>query len=182
MADIAVEPTISDVDAAGLRARYGEFVALLDDAVTGGASVGFMLPIPSRETAGYWHGVCAEVDKGLRRLLACERDGRIVGAVQVAFCYKDNGRHRADIEKLLVLRAARRQGIGAALMRAAEDVALRHGRWLLLLDTREDSAGEKLDRQLGWRPFGQVGNYARDPDGTLAGCIFFVKELDGAQP
>jgi GNAT superfamily N-acetyltransferase len=181
VADVAIEPVIVGVDASGLRVRCDEFVALLDDAVTGGASIGFLLPVPPGEIARYWQGISAELDTGRRVLLACERDGRIVGAVQVALCAKGNGGHRAEIEKLLVHRAARRRGIGAALMRAAEGVARQHGRWLLLLDTREDSAGEKLYRQLGWRPFGQVSDYARDPDGALAACVFFMKKLAGEQ-
>ena len=66
------------------------------------------------------------------------------------------------------------------LMRAAEAVAQAHGRWLLLLDTREGSAGDALYRRLGWSPFGRVYDYACDPDGTLAECVFFMKRLEGA--
>jgi acetyltransferase len=167
------------VDASRLRARNDEFIALLDDAVAAGASVGYLLPVPSAETAAYWRGIPAEIETGRRVLLACERVGRIVGTVQVALCAKPNGRHRADVEKLLVLRSVQRQGIGGTLMRAAEDVARAHSRWLLLLDTRKDSASEKLYLQLGWCPFGVVDAYARDPDGALARCVFFVKRLEG---
>jgi acetyltransferase len=176
--DVPARPEIIRVEAAGLRARSGEFVALLDDAVAAGASVGYLLPVPSPETAVYWQGIAAELETGRRVLLACERAGRMVGTVQVALCTKPNGRHRADVEKLLVLRSAQRQGIGAALMRAAEDVARARRRWLLLLDTRKDTAAETLYRRLGWTAFGDVADYARDPDGTLAACVFFVKRLE----
>jgi len=177
--EVPTRPEIIRVEAAALRARFDEFVVLLDDAVAAGASVGYLLPVPSPETAAYWQGIAAELETGRRVLLACERDGRVVGTVQVALCAKPNGRHRADVEKLLVLRSAQRQGIGAALMRAAEDVARACGRWLLLLDTRKDSEAETLYRRLGWTAFGDVADYARDPDGTLAACLFFVKRLEG---
>jgi GNAT superfamily N-acetyltransferase len=178
VADATTGPKIIHVGAAALRARSDEFVALLDDAVAAGASVGYLLPVPSPETAAYWRGIAAELETGRRVLLACERDGRMVGTVQVALCTKPNGRHRADVEKLLVLRSAQRQGIGAALMRAAEDVARARSRWLLLLDTRKDSAAETLYRRLGWTAFGDVADYACDPDGALAACLFFVKRLE----
>jgi GNAT superfamily N-acetyltransferase len=177
--DAAFAPGIINVDASRLRARNDEFVDLLDDAVAAGASVGYLLPVPSAETAAYWRGIPAEIETGRRVLLACERDGRIVGTVQVSLCAKPNGGHRADVEKLLVLRSVQRQGIGGTLMRAAENVARAHSRSLLLLDTRKDSASEKLYLQLGWRPFGVVDAYARDPDGALARCVFFVKHLEG---
>jgi acetyltransferase len=177
--DAAFEAGIFNVDASRLRARTDEFVALLDDAVAAGASVGYLLPVPSAETAAYWQGIPPELETRRRVLLACEHDGRIAGTVQISLCAKPNGRHRADVEKLLVLRAVQRQGIGGALMRAAEDVARAHGRWLLLLDTRKDSASENLYLKSGWRPYGSVDAYARDPDGALARCVFFVKHLEG---
>jgi acetyltransferase len=178
VSDVPTRPEIIRVEAAGLRARSSEFVALLDDAIAAGASVGYLLPVPSADTVAYWQGIPAELESGRRVLLACEHDKRIVGTVQVALCAKPNGRHRADVEKLLVLRDLQRRGIGVALMRAAEDVARACGRWLLLLDTRKDSAAETLYRRLGWTAFGDVADYARDPDGTLAACLFFVKRLE----
>ena len=53
-----------------------------------------------------------------------------------------------------------------------------HGIRLLLLDTREASAAEALYRRSGWTAFGAVPDYACDPDGTPAGCVFFFKRLD----
>jgi acetyltransferase len=178
------EPNISvqEIGRDELVARQWEFLALTGDAVTSGASVGFMLPLAFDDIESYWNDVAAELDTGARRLFACERNGRIVGTVQIAPCSKANGRHRAEIQKLLVHGDARRSGIGAALMEAAERVATEEGRWLLLLDTREGSAAERLYHRLGWEPYGQVGDYARDPDGTLARCIFFQKRIEGVRP
>jgi GNAT superfamily N-acetyltransferase len=177
--DVAIGQAIVGMDASGLRARCDEFAALLEDAVIAGASVGFLLPDPKHDVARYWQGVAKDLDAGDRTLLAFERDGRILGTVQVDYCAKANGRHRAEIQKLLVVRSARRQGIGAALMRAAEEVARNRGRWLLLLDTREGTEGDALYRRLGWTAFGRVVDYARDPDGALAACVFFMKRIEG---
>jgi GNAT superfamily N-acetyltransferase len=47
-----------------------------------------------------------------------------------------NASHRAEVQKLLVLRSWRRQGIGLALMTAIEQAARQTGRSLLVLDTR----------------------------------------------
>jgi len=177
--DVATRHFVVGMDASGLRARSAEFAALLEDAVAAGASVGFLLPDAKPDIARYWQGVAEALDAGDRTLLAFERDGRILGTVQVDYCAKANGRHRAEIQKLLVVRTARRQGIGAALMRAAEELARSRGRWLLVLDTREGTEGDALYRRLGWTAFGRVVDYARDPDGALAACVFFMKRLEG---
>jgi len=164
--------------AAALRARRREFVDLLVDAVAGGASMGFLLP-PDRATLErYWNGVAADVAHGERFVFMVERGGRIVGSVQLAPCAKDNGRHRAEVQKLLVHSTVRRRGIAGALMSAAEAHAARAGWWLLLLDTREGSTAESLYRNFGWIEIGYVPDYARDPDRTLAGCVYFYKRLE----
>ena len=66
-------------------------------------------------------------------------------------------------------------------MAAAEAHAARAGWWLLVLDTREDSTAELLYRKLGWNETGRVPDYARDPDRTLATCVFFWKRLEGTR-
>jgi GNAT superfamily N-acetyltransferase len=168
--------------AAELRARRGELVALLADAVDGGASVGFVLPHAPVEYDQHWDDVAAAVDGGRSVVLVCERAGRIVGTVQLTPCARPNGRHRAEVQKLLVLRPAREAGIGSALMREVEALALRQGHRLLLLDTRVDSVAERLYHRLGWHAFGTVPDYACDPDGTPASCTFFYKSCGEAAP
>ena len=88
---------------------------LLIDAVHSGASIGFLAPV-SRETADrYWHEVFASL--GVDRLLwVAEKEGVVVGTVQLSLCDKDNGRHRAEVQKLLVLRSARGNGVATLLM------------------------------------------------------------------
>ena len=177
MDQAVVRPPMT-VDAPMLRARRAEFVALLRDAVDDDASVGFVQPLAESSLCAFWDDVAAGVDQGARTVLAVEQDGRIVGSVQLAPCLKDNGRHRGEVQKLLVFSGARRRGIARALMDAVEAHARAQGIRLLLLDTREASAAESLYRRSGWTAFGTVPDYACDPDRTLAGCVFFYKRLE----
>jgi ribosomal protein S18 acetylase RimI-like enzyme len=64
---------------------------------------------------------------------------------------------------MLVLRRARRQGVGEALMRAAEAAALEAGKTLLVLDTASADA-ERLYDRLGWERAGRIPNYALWPE------------------
>jgi GNAT superfamily N-acetyltransferase len=66
---------------------------------------------------------------------------------------------------MLVRRSARRQGIGATLMRAVEKAARADGKTLLVLDTRHRGDAERLYERLGWTRVGVVPDYALFPDG-----------------
>lgn len=109
---------------------------VLIDCVEGGASVSFMLPISRDTAARFWRQVADGVIRGERILLVAERaDGRVVGTVQVITALPENQPHRADVAKMLVHRDARRQGVGARLMAAADDAARAAGKAVLVLDT-----------------------------------------------
>jgi ribosomal protein S18 acetylase RimI-like enzyme len=161
--------------------RQDQLIELLVDAVAGGASIGFVLPLERAEAAAYWQGVAAGLrGRGLALLAAFERD-RLVGAVQLGLEQRPNGRHRAEVLKLIVRRSHRRRGIGRSLLRAVCDLALRSGRTLLLLDVRTGDPAERLYRSLGFVQFGQVPGYARDPDGDrLAASSFYYLQLHPA--
>ena len=107
-----------------------------------------------------------------------ERGGRIEGTVQVVLAPQENQFFRADIAKMLVHRRARRQGIGEALMRAAEEQARLHGRSLLTLDTQTGGAGERLYARCGWTKFGEVPGFAISTDGSVReAASFFYKQV-----
>ena len=65
-----------------------------------------------------------------------------------------------------------------ALMRAVETEARRRRRTLLLLDTVQDGAGERLYRRLGWREIGAVPNHFVDPFGNPQTSVYFMLALD----
>src|SRR5882724_1771000 len=75
----AIEPFPANPSADDL----GDLAALLRDAVEGGASIGFMLPLAESEIAAFWGEVCAEVAAGRRLLLVARADARVVGSIQL---------------------------------------------------------------------------------------------------
>jgi GNAT superfamily N-acetyltransferase len=148
---------------------------LLQDAVEDGASVGFLLPLPRMAAQRYWNHVLTELGPDLQLWIA-ELDGELVGTVQLASCRKENGRHRAEAQKLLVDSAYRQQGLGKALMQAVEDYAAQSGLTLLVLDTSRGSVGETVFLRLGWTRAGEIPGYAASPDGALHPTVIFYKK------
>jgi GNAT superfamily N-acetyltransferase len=102
--------------------------------------------------------------------------GELLGTVQVVFGQPENQPHRADVAKTLVHHRARRRGLGAALMRAAEDAARAAGKTLLVLDTASSDA-ERLYERLGWTRVGPVPGYALMPDGRPCDTRIFYKAI-----
>jgi ribosomal protein S18 acetylase RimI-like enzyme len=171
---------IERLDAAAARRELPALIAILRDSVDGGASVGFLPPLDAAEAERYWQCAIEDVAAGSRVLLAArDGGGRLVGAAQLELAARPNARHRAEVQKLMVHSAARRQGLGRALMLALEEEARRHGRTTLVLDTREGDPSERLYRSLGWRLTGVVPRYARSAGGALDGSAFYWKLLDG---
>ena len=78
---------------------------------------------------------------------------------------------------MLVHRRARRQGLGAALMLAAEQTARECGKTQLVLDTIPGSDAERLYVRLGWIRVGTIPDYALLPRGGLSGTTVFYKAL-----
>jgi len=152
---------------------------VLVDAVEGGASVSFMDPLPRAKAVAFWEGVMAGAARGERVVLVAEEiaGGAIVGTVQVVLATPENQPHRADVAKMLVHRRARRRGIGAALMRAAEEHAQDAGRTLLVLDTVTGGDAERLYARLGWQRCGIIPGYALLPRGGLCSTTVFYREL-----
>jgi GNAT superfamily N-acetyltransferase len=150
---------------------------VLIDCVEGGASVSFMLPMSHAKAEAFWHGAAASVARSERIVLAAEDSaGTIVGTVQVILHQPENQPHRGDLAKMLVHRRARKQGIGAALLSAAERSAVNAGKTLLVLDTASEDA-ERLYARQGWQPCGRIPDYALMPDGTPCATRLFFKFL-----
>lgn len=169
--------TIAELGAGALRARREELVALLADAVDDNASVGFVLPHDPRLYEEAWNGWIADVERGERMVLAALVGDELAGCVHLVPCTKPNQPHRADVQKLLVHRRHRYQGIARELMHALEAHARSGGRSLLTLDTRTGSGADFLYRGEGWTELGVLPAFALDPDGTPAACTFFFKHL-----
>src|SRR5689334_6486363 len=108
----------------------------LVECVEGGGSVGCGAPFGHGEARQWWR--CALADPGSVTWVA-RHDGRVVGVVRLVLAGQANGRHRAEVSKLLVHRDARGLGCAGLLMSAVEDGALSLGRTLLTLDTQTGS-------------------------------------------
>lgn len=160
------------------EARLPELAAILVDAVEHGASVNFLAGLSMEQAAGFWRGQLPGLADGSRLLFVAEAAGRLAGTVVLTLAHQPNAPHRAEIGKMLVHSALRRQGLGQRLLRMAEDAALAAGRTLLLLDTETGSAGELLYRRCGWAEVGRVPDHSLTPDGRLADATIFCKRLN----
>lgn len=169
--------TIRHLSAAELDHRIAALSGVLMDCVEGGASVSFMAPLTRTRADAFWLGVKDRVAAEMVDLLTAERAwGEIVGTAQLIQAQPENQPHRADVAKLLVRRRARRQGVGRALMIAAEELARRKGKTLLVLDTADPGA-ERLYEGLGWVRVGRVPGYALLPDGRPCDTVIFYRQL-----
>ena len=163
-------------------ARLGEgdiraLAALTVDVVEGGASIGFMLPIDAERAEAFWRRVAAGVTDGERVLFVADEGDGVLGTVQLIVEQPENQPHRADVAKMMVANRARRHGIGAALMHAAEQEAKARGKTLLVLDTASADA-ERLYARLGWQRCGVIPGYALLPQGGLCDTTYFYHRLD----
>lgn len=159
------------------QAQIEALAEVLIDCVEGGASVSFMLPLPRERALEFWRRVARDVASGDRALLVAEdRDG-ICGTVQLVFDLPENQPHRGDLAKMLVRRRARRQGLGAALVVAAEQTARDCGKTLLVLDTVTGSPAERLYARLGWERVGEIPRYALWPQGGFCSTTVFYRDL-----
>jgi GNAT superfamily N-acetyltransferase len=140
-----------------------------------------MHPLPRERALAFWTNALESAARGERVILVAEdiASQRVIGTAQVVLMMPDNQPHRADVAKMQVHRDARRRGVGAALVRAAEEAALRAGRTLLVLDTVTGSDAERLYARLGWVRCGVIPGYALWPKGGLCSTTVFYRELSG---
>ena len=150
---------------------------VLIDCIDGGAGVSFLHPLTPDKARAFWRRVADDVVAGERALLVAEDDTGIVGTVQLVLAQPENQPHRADLSKMLVHRRARRRGLGAALLEAAEQTARECGKTLLVLDTNTGSDAERLYARMGWVRVGTIPDYSVQPHGGLRATTLFYKRL-----
>lgn len=163
----------NDKDVAELR-------DLLVACVRGGASIGFLAPLAPAEAEAYWAKVATELEGGYRLLLVAREaaGGGIVGSAQLVYESKPNGRHRAEVQKVMVLPSHRRRGIAARLMAAVEAAARARNVRLLFLDTSDSHAGARAFYEaLRYVYVGGIPGYALDPHGKPEPNAIFYKTL-----
>ncbi|MBJ7984034.1 MULTISPECIES: GNAT family N-acetyltransferase [Bacillus] len=149
------------------------FSELLKTVVDDGASIGFLPPLEREEATKYWQTVLApEVI-----LYVAKINNKVAGSVQLHLITKPNGIHRAEICKLMTHPNFRRNGIGRSLMQKAEERAKQENRSLLVLDTREGDASNRLYKSLDYQESGRIPGYAISPNGELDATVIYYKMI-----
>jgi len=157
--------------------QVSELADLLIDCVEGGASVSFMHPLTRERAVAFWSRVAQDVAAGERALVVAADARGLCGTVQLVLAQPENQPHRADLAKMLVHRRARRQGLGAALMQAAETTARDCGKTLLVLDAVTGGDAARLYERLGWVRVGDIPGYALWPRGGLCSTTVYYRDL-----
>ena len=155
-----------------------EFIELLRDGVDGGASIGFLPPLQDAIAHEFWSEIQADVAAGTRILIVALLDGKMVGSAQLGLAMRQNSRHRAEVQKVLVHSTYRRRGIGQQLMVELENQAHLAKRTLLVLDTCRGDSGEPLYRKMGYIEAGVIPRYAEIENGDFCDTVIYYKQLD----
>ena len=165
------------LDAPEARRQLDALAAVLHDCVAGGASVGYVEPFSLGDAREAFEAFVADAEAGRRVLLAAFADRELVGTAQLVLATPPNGRHRAEVARVLVHRSARRRGVAARLMEAVEREARAEGRTLLVLDAVTGGDAERLYARLQPSRVGVIPGYALFPDGRLCDTTYFWKAL-----
>lgn len=158
-------------------AHHGDVPALVDvllAVVADGASVGFLADLTADDAEQFWS---AHLSAPAHVVLVAEVGGAVVGTGTLALAGLPNGRHRAEVAKVLVHPGAQGRGVGRALLAALEDQARAHGRRTLVLDTVTGSPAQGLYESAGWQVVGEIPDYADLPDGTPSPTTYLTKRL-----
>ncbi|MDK1289423.1 GNAT family N-acetyltransferase [Pseudoalteromonas umbrosa] len=167
---------IKQLDTIGLD-THSQLCDLLTVCIEHGASLGFYTPVNSDMLQQYWYSVAQAIATKERKLYALYRGDALVATVQLSLCMKENGRHRADVEKLLVHPNTQRRGYATILMRHMEQSALENGRTLLVLDTQSTDKAELFYQAFGYTKVGQIPFYVSDNQGQLHSTSYYYKYL-----
>ncbi len=153
---------VEALDADGFAGAIDRLSEILHGCVLEGASVGFILPFSLEEARVYWLTKVAPAQRNGSRIVLVARLGpAIAGTAQLDRDAMPSKRHHAEVSKVLVHPAFRRNGLGRALMLDIERRAMSEERWLLTLDTAGEAA-EALYRSMGYSIAGEIPAYARD--------------------
>ena len=166
---------IEQLSATQAQPLLAALTEVLQGCVADGASVGFIDAGDRAAMERFWQDKIISLASGDNQLLVARQQGVIVAMVMVGFSAMPNGRHRAEISKLLVHPAARRQGIARRLMQQAEQLAVEQGKTLLVLDTRSGDVATDLYLSMDWQIAGSIPLYAESTEGALDATTVMYK-------
>jgi ribosomal protein S18 acetylase RimI-like enzyme len=169
-----------EIEALGASSQTrGMLSEILIEVVANGGSVSFMHPLERERAEAYWDGALAAAARGERLVLGAWDGEVLAGTVTLLLDCPPNQAHRAEIAKLMTRPSHRGRGVAAALMRAAERLAVERARTLLVLDTATDGGASGLYEGLGFNFAGEIPDYALKPHGGLTGTRFYWKRIGG---
>ena len=126
-----------------------------------------MHPLSRDRAVAFWHGVAAGVAAGKRALLVSEDERGVCGTVSWWSTYPRTNRTGPIWRRCWCIAGHRRQGLGSALMRAAESrLAANAARPSLVLDAVTDGDAALCTPRLGWL---RVATSLATPSGRKAG-------------
>lgn len=166
-------------DTTQVRAALAE---ILIEVVAAGASVHFMHPLKREDADAFWDSALAAAARGERIILGAWDGSLLAGTVTLQLHCPPNQPHRGEIAKMMTRLSHRGRGIGTALLRAAEDIAVRHRRSLLVLDTARDEGAAAFYERQGYRLAGEIPDYAFRPHGALTATMIYWKRIAQALP
>ena len=167
---------IEKLDMVSAANNSDSLVNLLQDSVKNGASVSFLSPLSDSAAEAYWREVFAEINSAQIIVWAAfDDENNLVGSVQLAPAKMQNAKHRAMVQKLMVISNHRREGIGNALMDTLELEAKNLEKKLLILDTRVGDPSETLYDKKGYIKFGTVPGYALNSSNDFDDMAFYFK-------
>ena len=159
------------------RKHLSQLNDLLVRTVDDGASIGWLPPMSDSAAAAYWQERFAAVGEGSCVLLLAWEGETLVGSAQLRLEQRENGIHRAEVQKVMVHPDHRRRGVARQLMRVLEDHARQNQRSLLVLDTRLGDPSEALYHQMGYEKVGEIPYYVINPSGSLHATVVYYKFL-----
>ncbi|WBL71969.1 GNAT family N-acetyltransferase [Serratia liquefaciens] len=168
---------IQQLNVDAVQSAIPELAAVLHASVSQGASIGFVMPFSLEQAQAFWQRLLPAIEREERLLLVARDAGRVVGTVQLLLDMPDNGRHRAEVVKLMVHPQARRRGIARSLMLQVQQLAVEHRRHLLVLDTLTGDTAEGLYRLLGFQLAGSIPQYARASNGGALDATSYMYKL-----
>jgi ribosomal protein S18 acetylase RimI-like enzyme len=152
---------------------------ILIETVANGGSVSFVHPLQPEAADTFWNGALAAADREERIILGAWDGDILAGTVTLLLDCPPNQPHRAEIAKMMTRLSHRGRGVATALMRTAEELAIKRNRTLLVLDTATDGGAAGLYEKLGFTLAGEIPDYAFKPHGGLSGTLFYWKRIGG---
>jgi len=150
---------------------------LLIETVAGGGSVSFMHPLAEETAKAFWRGSLVAASEGRREVLGAFEGDTLVGTLTLLLDCPPNQPHRAEFAKMMTRPSHRGRGIATALIETAEQMARDRRRTLIVLDTASDGGAGPLYERCGFRPAGEIPNFAMKPHGGYTGTLYYYKEL-----